>query len=123
MGWFSLLPENLSAVETWVVRLFLVLTVITIGPWAVLIIYDLLLYIWRAVAHEIPFVGGRARGRARPRAPSLTERPSGHPRHLRKFSLARSSDSPAPAGDIKPGSSESQERHIEEENERESPSI
>lgn len=47
--------------------------------------YDLLLYIWRSVTYELPGIGGRARGRQRPRAPSLTERPSGH---RRQFSLA-----------------------------------
>lgn len=57
-----------------------------IGPWAMLVVYDLILYVFRAVTYEIPVVGGRARGKARPRAPSLTERPNGH---RRKFSLAR----------------------------------
>jgi len=64
----------------------LFLGLMAIGPWAALLIYDLLLYIVRAVTYEIPIVGGRARGKARPRAPSLTERPSGH---RRRFSLAR----------------------------------
>lgn len=36
------------------------------------------------VAYEIPVVGGRVQGRRRPRAPSLTERPSGR---RRAFSL------------------------------------
>lgn len=53
---------------------------LTIGPWAILIIYDLALYIFRAAIYEIPYIGGRARGRQRPRAPSLAERPSGRPR-------------------------------------------
>jgi len=65
------------------------LGVAMIGPWACLVIYDLFLYIVRSITYEIPFVGGRARGKARPRAPSLTERPSGH---RRKFSLARRRD-------------------------------
>lgn len=60
-----------------------------IGPWAILVIYDLILYVFRAVTYEIPVVGGRARGKARPRAPSLTERPNGH---RRNFSLARSKE-------------------------------
>lgn len=38
------------------------------------ILYDLILYIGRRIQHEIPFVGGRARGYARPRATSLRER-------------------------------------------------
>ncbi|EON64897.1 hypothetical protein W97_04131 [Coniosporium apollinis CBS 100218] len=85
MAWFSILPDNLSTVEAWAARIFILLGVLTIGPWALLIIYDLLLYSWRSATHEIPVIGGRARGRQRPRAPSLTERPSGH---RRKFSLA-----------------------------------
>ncbi len=52
----------------------------TIGPWALFIVYDVLLYIVRAVAYEIPYIGGRARGRQRPRAPSLAERPNGRAR-------------------------------------------
>lgn len=61
------------------------LGILTIGPWALLIAYDLILYILRAVTYEIPYIGGRARGRQRPRAPSLAERPSGRPR---TFSIA-----------------------------------
>ncbi|KAF2852967.1 hypothetical protein T440DRAFT_466529 [Plenodomus tracheiphilus IPT5] len=64
----------------------LVIGALIIGPWIALLLYDLVLYILRAVSYEIPYVGGRARGKARPRAPSLTERPSGN---RRKFSLAR----------------------------------
>ncbi|KAI9864410.1 MAG: hypothetical protein M1824_005113 [Vezdaea acicularis] len=85
MGLFSILPANLSFVETWVARIFILLGILTIGPWACFLVYDLLLYIWRSVTYEIPVVGGRARGRQRPRAPSLTERPSGH---KRSFSLS-----------------------------------
>ena len=44
-----------------------------------------MLYIVRAATYEIPYIGGRARGRQRPRAPSLAERPSGRPR---TFSLS-----------------------------------
>jgi len=82
MGWFSILPDSLSTIETWVARVFLVLGLITIGPWAALLIYDALYYIWRLITYELPFVGGKARGRPRPRAPSLTERPSGHRRKI-----------------------------------------
>ena len=53
---------------------------LVIGPWALLIIYDMLLYIFRSVYYEVPVIGGRAQGRQRPRAPSLTERPDGHRR-------------------------------------------
>jgi hypothetical protein len=41
-----------------------------------------LLYIWRAGTYEIPVIGGRARGRGRPVAPSLSERPDGRKRTL-----------------------------------------
>jgi hypothetical protein len=65
---------------------------VMIGPWAALVIYDLILYVFRTVTYEIPVVGGRAQGKARPRAPSLTERPSGR---RRRFSLARPKDDAA----------------------------
>ena len=32
------------------------------------------------MTYEVPYFGGRARGRRRPRAPSLAERPNGLPR-------------------------------------------
>ena len=102
MGLLSLLPDEYASVETWLKRMFVRLCLIQhhnrlltalqfffglvmIGPWVFLVIYDLVLYIVRSIAYEVPVVGGRARGKARPRAPSLTERPSGH---RRKFSLA-----------------------------------
>lgn len=92
MGILSILPQSLIVVETWITRLFLFLGLVAIGPWAALLVYDLLLYLFRATAYEVPVVGGRARGKARPRAPSLTERPSGH---RRKFSIAsRGIDTP-----------------------------
>ena len=73
--------------------------VILIGPWVFLLVYDLVLYIARSITHEIPIVGGRAQGKARPRAPSLTERPSGH---RRKFSMAPRRDKSEPSsGDTK----------------------
>ena len=62
----------------------LLLGVCTIGPWALMLVYDLVLYIIRSIAYEIPYFGGRARGKRRPRAPSLAERPNGRPR---SFSL------------------------------------
>jgi hypothetical protein len=106
MGLLSILPASFSTVETWLTRVFvsqnalclrlivLIFTqlffgLIMIGPWAALVVYDLILYVFRAVTYEIPVVGGRARGKARPRAPSLTERPNGH---RRRFSLARPKD-------------------------------
>lgn len=51
-----------------------------IGPWALLIVYDMILYLFRTATYEIPYIGGRARNRPRPRAPSLSERPGGMPR-------------------------------------------
>ncbi len=60
------------------------LGLIAIGPWFLLIVYDMILYIFRTATYEIPYIGGRARNRPRPRAPSLSERPSGKPR---SFSL------------------------------------
>ena len=49
--------------------------------------YDLLLYIVRTATYEVPYIGGRARGRQRPRVPTLAERPNGH---RRTFSLGGS---------------------------------
>ncbi|TKA32003.1 hypothetical protein B0A50_01248 [Salinomyces thailandicus] len=85
MAFLSLLPEAFSTLETWVVRIFLLLAFLTVGPWIVLLVYDITLYTWRSATYDVPGVGGRARGRERPRAPSLTERPSGI---KRRFSIA-----------------------------------
>jgi len=71
MAWFSILPESFSSIETWLVRLFLILGMMAIGPWALLIVYDMILYLFRTATYEIPYIGGRARNRPRPRAPSL----------------------------------------------------
>ena len=60
----------------------ILLGLLTIGPWAIFLLYDVLLYIFRAIAYDIPYIGGRARGRQRPRAPNLAQRPSGRPRTL-----------------------------------------
>lgn len=87
--------------------------VILIGPWVCLLVYDLFLYIARSITHEIPFVGGRAQGKARPRAPSLTERPSGH---RRKFSLTPRRDPLAhSSGDHRPNVLDPRWRNIREE--------
>ncbi|KAL2867095.1 uncharacterized protein BJX67DRAFT_381410 [Aspergillus lucknowensis] len=75
MAWYSILPAELIYIESWVVRCFVVLGLVTIIPWIALIIFDMILYIWRLVAYNIPWVGGRARGMQRPRAPSLNELP------------------------------------------------
>jgi hypothetical protein len=50
------------------------------GPWVLLVVYDIILFLVRTVMYDVPVVGGRARNRPRPRAPSLAERPSGRPR-------------------------------------------
>ena len=60
----------------------LFLGALAIGPWLLLILYDLALFIFRTVTYDVPYVGGRARNRPRPRAPSLSERPSGRVRTL-----------------------------------------
>ncbi|KAL2814916.1 hypothetical protein BJX63DRAFT_183236 [Aspergillus granulosus] len=75
MAWYSLLPAELLYVESWVVRCFCFLGLITIVPWLALLAFDMALYIWRLVTYNIPWVGGRARGMQRPRAPSLNELP------------------------------------------------
>ncbi|KAL2075986.1 hypothetical protein VTL71DRAFT_929 [Oculimacula yallundae] len=84
MSWFSILPPSISFIETWAIRIFLLLGFLAIGPWFLLIVYDLIFYVFRVLTYDIPVVGGRARNRPRPRAPSLSERPSGKPR---SFSL------------------------------------
>ncbi|KIV79547.1 hypothetical protein PV11_07099 [Exophiala sideris] len=71
MAWYSILPTQLTFLETWIIRGFLLLALINILPWILAILYDFVLYLGRVVWHEIPFFGGRARGKNRPRAPSL----------------------------------------------------
>ena len=96
----------------------LFLGLISIGPWVAMLVYDLFLYVFRAVIYEVPVVGGRARGKARPRAPSLSERPSGRPR---RFSLARRNDGPARGtSSSKPDASDARFRNIAEEKENSS---
>ncbi|KAJ5167974.1 uncharacterized protein N7482_003568 [Penicillium canariense] len=80
MAWYSLLPPQLTLFETWAVRIFIFLGLITIVPWAVLIVFDAGFYLYRMVLWEFPWIGGRARGQQRPRAPSLQERPDGQRR-------------------------------------------
>jgi hypothetical protein len=93
------------------IKLFL--GIVTIGPWAVLLVYDFILYVFRTVMYEVPVVGGRARGKARPRAPSLTERPTGR---RRRFSLARRPDEDAQStGRERVDTPDAQFRHIAEE--------
>jgi hypothetical protein len=102
MSWFSILPDSISFVETWAIRLFVcslyplyveesclysvqvILGAIVISPWLLLIVYDIIYYAVRQITYDMPVIGGRARNRPRPRAPSLSERPNGRPR---RFSL------------------------------------
>lgn len=84
------LIEKLSHVQ-------LLFALLIIGPWLFLIVYDIVLYICRQATYNIPYVGGRARGKQRPRAPSLTERPSGHRRRLSVLSQARNEQATATA--------------------------
>ena len=93
MSWFSILPPQLATLETWLVRLFLLLALLTIGPWLVLIVYDFLLYLVRTLLFEVPYFGGRAQGASRPRLPSLSERPDGRPR---KVSIVRAGNNGSP---------------------------
>ncbi|KAL3420769.1 hypothetical protein PVAG01_07214 [Phlyctema vagabunda] len=82
MSWFSILPKSIQFIETWAIRVFLVLGLLVIGPWLLLIVYDAVLFLFRIITYDVPYIGGRARNRPRPRAPSLTERPSGRPRTM-----------------------------------------
>ncbi len=52
----------------------MVLGIIIIGPGIIFILYDMGLYLYRSVMHEIPLVGGRARGQPRPRGLSTEGR-------------------------------------------------
>ena len=45
-----------------------------------MIIFDVVLYLYRMLLWELPWIGGRARGHRQPRAPSLNERPDGQRR-------------------------------------------
>ncbi|KAJ6021385.1 Protein of unknown function DUF3445 [Penicillium herquei] len=80
MAWYSILPPQLIQVESWAVRIFFLLGLITIVPWFALIIFDAALWLYRIILWELPWIGGRARGQQRPRAPSLNERPAGQRR-------------------------------------------
>lgn len=89
----------------------LILGSLIIGPWLLLLVYDVLLYLWRSATYELPYVGGRARGKGRPRAPSLAERPDGsHRRHISVPGLSRPSDGNEMASGAKHDSFDSQPR-------------
>ncbi|KAJ5103594.1 hypothetical protein N7532_004123 [Penicillium argentinense] len=80
MAWYSILPPQLIQFESWAVRIFFLLGLITIVPWFAMLVFDAGLYLYRMILWEFPWVGGRARGHQRPRAPSLQERPDGQRR-------------------------------------------
>ncbi|KAJ6083162.1 hypothetical protein N7467_007297 [Penicillium canescens] len=80
MAWYSILPQELTHLESWAARVFFVLGLITIGPWAFLILLDATIWLYRMILWDFPWIGGRARGQQRPRAPSLNERPDGQRR-------------------------------------------
>jgi hypothetical protein len=69
------------------VRIFILLGIITIIPWAVLIAFDASLWLYRMIIWEFPWIGGRARGQQRPRAPSINERLEESRRSLRLGSV------------------------------------
>ena len=123
MSWFSILPAHLTVVETWIIRFFvspfpnplkpnahessqLFLGTVTIIPWVLALIYDMLLYLIRAISYEIPYYGGRAQGKLRPQAPKLTERPNGR---KRTFSIS------SPVGDGAVGSGKERRTGKEDE--------
>lgn len=110
MAWYSILPPQLEFIERWVIRICvrpahshavaptkanpipqLGLAIINISPWIIAIVYDIILYIARRLWHEVPVWGGRAHGDARPRAPSLRDRP-------RRLSLAELIRGTSPSG-------------------------
>ena len=70
----------------------LLLSFVTFGPWLVLLVYDIGLYMWRLLVYKL---GGRERGQLRPRAPSLTERPDGHKRRISLAGLPTTQDGEA----------------------------
>ncbi|CAG8118199.1 unnamed protein product [Penicillium olsonii] len=80
MAWYSILPPELTHLESWAVSVFLFLGLVTIGPWAFLVLLDATIWIYSMILWEFPWVGGRTRGRQRPRAPTLNERPGGQRR-------------------------------------------
>ena len=102
MSWISVLPEQFAYIEWWITRTFvsaphdvppfcefsslimkkLILAALIAVPFILLIIYDFVMYAFRVTTYEIPYIGGRARNRPRPRAPTLSERPDGGPRQL-----------------------------------------
>ncbi|KFY21940.1 hypothetical protein V493_06995 [Pseudogymnoascus sp. VKM F-4281 (FW-2241)] len=120
MSWSSILPSSLEYIEVWITRLFLILGGLVLGPWLLLVVYDFFVYISRIVTYEIPFIGGRARNRPRPRAPSLSERPSGEPREFR-MSVPAISIPPEAGQQDEQGGAESTQRLREGLNRRRRP--
>ncbi|KAJ5155559.1 hypothetical protein N7492_008362 [Penicillium capsulatum] len=110
MAWYSILPPYLNEFEVWAVRVFFLLGLITIVPWGVLILFDAGFYLYRMILWEFPWIGGRARGHQRPRAPSLNERPDGQRRafRLRGVELDTSDGHAGRAGEEKPPAQDGQ---------------
>jgi len=108
MSWFSILPQSIIFIETIAIRTFLFLGAIVIGPWLLLLVYDAVLYIFRVATYDIPYIGGRARNRPRPRAPSLNERPNGKERPRMGLPAVISGDSAEESSD---GVKRRHERH------------
>jgi hypothetical protein len=134
MAWYSILPQELTHVESWAARVFVccvsspeppydavadlprilqvVLGLLTIGPWAFLIFLDATIWLYRMVLWEFPCVGGRARGYQRPRAPSLNERPDGQ---RRAFGLRGvETDTGESDGDLSTGSRSKRQKDCDE---------
>jgi hypothetical protein len=87
MPWYSILPPQLIYLESWAAKVFVrppssispatflptdatqfALGLVTIIPWAVLLAFDLVLYISRMSLYELPALGGGGDGRRRARA-------------------------------------------------------
>ncbi|QIW95028.1 hypothetical protein AMS68_000546 [Peltaster fructicola] len=66
----SILPASLMVIETWLIRIFLLLAAMSIVPLLSFFVYDFLLYIWRSIKYG-------ALGGTPPEPPTLTGNPAG----------------------------------------------
>ncbi|KAE8152699.1 hypothetical protein BDV25DRAFT_150620, partial [Aspergillus avenaceus] len=64
MAWYSVLPAEFTYVESWLARVFIILGLLTIAPWALLIIFDILFYLWRVLIAKIPIGNNNANANA-----------------------------------------------------------
>ncbi|RMJ27761.1 hypothetical protein PHISP_01334 [Aspergillus sp. HF37] len=62
MPWYSILPPQLIYLESWAAKVFFALGLVTIIPWAVLLAFDLVLYISRMSLYELPVWSGDGGG-------------------------------------------------------------